>query len=554
MSIVSVIHRYAAAAACASFLFVGCGEKNLEPEKPGTDEPKEEAHFSISIGEIESGAVTYSIKKDDPDKAFYSAIVSDKSLSTLGDNLQSQINAYMEGEIEFYQEMFGLTLEQTLAVVSHSEDIENDYYENLDAESTYHIVAVYITSEGKADGEFEYATFTTADVKPSDNTFEVSYEIAPRSVHISVTPSNNDPYTVLLLREDQIEGTSDAELIQAAVSYYGFMTPVYNEAMEEESKLFAGTKYYLLVFGYEAGKNTTAPVVKVFDAPKGADPNSLEISIVFDDSEVKGYKQHVTVQPNDETIDYLYEVIRSDYSVEEFTAQYKKDVTANAENMGITLAQYLQSFSSFGEVEWDYYLTPGKSYKVAALAVDAVKGELIGDAKFSEIFTPEVPAVSKVNAIVDFEHFYDGDAIKAANEEFSGYEGDGVFIPKITTTAEGATVYYNVYLYEGPGIYTRDAIIASLLEYGTIFKSICYAPFDTPAVIYAVAVDENGLCSQVYEKVFTFKKSEAAAVEGFFEEYEGMYDSFSAKKPADDKLVRKMNSKFLYGNAPKLLK
>lgn len=554
MSIVSVIHRYAAAAACASFLFVGCGEKNLEPEKPGTDEPKEEAHFTISIGQIETGAVTYSIQKDDPDKAFYCAVVPDKDLSTLGDNFQSQVNAYMEGEIEFYQDMFGLTLEQALGAVSHTEDIENDYYENLDAESTYHIVAVYITSEGKADGEFEYATFTTAAVKPSDNTFEVSYEIAPRSVHISVTPSNKDPYTVLLLREDQVEGTSDEEIVQAALSYYGFMTPVYNEAMEEDDKLFAGTKYYLIVLGYEAGKSTTAPVIKVFDAPEGADPNSLKISIVFDDSEVKGYKQHVTVQPNDETIDYLYEVIRSDYTVEEFTAQYKADVVKDAENIGMTLAQYLQVFASFGEVEWDYYLAPGKPYKVAALAVDAIKGELIGDAKFSEVFTPEVPAVSKVNVVVDFDNFYDGDAIKESNEEFGGYEGKGVFIPKITTTAEDATVHYNVYSYEGPGIYTRDAIIASLLEYGATMKDVCYAPFDTPAVIYAVAVDENGLCSQVYEKVFTFKKSGAAPVEGFFEEYNGMYGSFSAKKPAEDKLVKNLNKHYLYSQGPKPLR
>lgn len=553
MSIVSVIHRYAVAAACASFLFVGCGEKNLEPEKPGTDEPKE-THFTISLGEIEAGAVTYSIKKDDPEKAFYCAVIPDKSLSTLGDNLQSQINAYMEGEIEFYQDMFGLTLEQAIGAVSHTEDIENDYYENLDAESTYHIVAVYITSEGKAEGEFEYATFTTADVKPSDNKFEVSYEVSPRNVHISVTTSNNDPYTVLLFREDQIEGTSDAELIQTAVDFYGFMMPVYNEAMEQDEKLYAGTKYYLVVFGYEAGKNTTAPVVKVFDSPKGADPNSLEISIVFDDSEVKGYKQHVTVQPNNETIDYLYEVIRSDYTVEEFTAQYKKDVTEDAEKFGMTLAQYLQVFSNFGEVEWDYYLAPGKPYKVAALAVDAIKGELIGDAKFSEVFTPEVPAVSKVNVVVDFDNFYDGDAIKASNEEFASWEGDGVFIPKITTTSENATVHYNLFSYEGPGIYTRDAIIASLLEYGATFKDVCYAPFDTPAVIYAVAVDENGLCSQVYEKVFTFKKSEAAPVEGFFEEYNGMYDSFSAKKLNEDKAVRNLNSHYLYGNGPKLLK
>lgn len=554
MSIVSVIHRYAAAAACASFLFVGCGEKNLEPEKPGTDEPKEEAHFTISIGQIETGAVTYSIKKDDPEKAFYCAVVPDKDLSVLGDNFQSQINAYMEGEIEFYQDMFGLTLEQALDAVSHTEDIENDYYENLDAESTYHIVAVYITSEGKAEGEFEYATFTTAAVKPSDNTFEVSYEIAPRSVHISVTPSNKDPYTVLLLREDQIDGTSDEELVQTALSYYGFMTPVYNEAMEEDDKLFAGTKYYLIVLGYEAGKSTTAPVIKVFDAPKGADPNSLEISIVFDDSEVKGYKQHVTVQPNDETIDYLYEVIRSDYSVEEFTAQYKADVVKDAENIGMTLAQYLQVFASFGEVEWDYYLAPGKPYKIAALAVDAIKGELIGEAKFSEVFTPEVPAVSKVNVVVDFDNFYDGDAIKEANEEFGWYEGKGVFIPKITATSENATVHYNVYSYEGPGIYTRDAIIASLLEYGTTFKDICFAPYDTPAVIYAVAVDENGLCSQVYEKVFTFKKSGAAPVEGFFEEYNGMYDSFSTKKPAEDKLVKNLNKHYLYSQGPKPLR
>lgn len=549
-----MIRRTAAAAACASFLFVGCGEKNLEPEKPGTGEPEKEAHFTISIGQIEAGAVTYSIQKDDPDKAFYCAVVPDKDLSTLGDNFQSQVNAYMEGEIEFYQEMFGLTLEQALGAVSHTEDIENDYFENLDAESTYHIVAVYITSEGKAEGEFEYVTFTTAAVKPSDNTFTVSYEIAPRNVHVTVTPSNKDPYTVLLLREDQIEGTSDAELIQTAVSYYGFMTPVYNEEMEKDEKLFAGEKYYLLVFGYEAGKNTTAPVVKVFDAPKGADPNSLEIAVVFDDSEVKGYKQHVTVQPNDESIDYLYEVIRSDYTVEAFTAQYKEDIVKNAESMGVTLAQYLQIFSNYGEAEWNYYLTPGKPYKVAALAVDAIKGELIGDAKFSEIFTPEVPGVSKVNAVVDFENFYDGDAIKAENEEFGGYEGDGVFIPKITATAEGATVYYNVYTYDGPGIYTRDAIIASLLEYGTTFKNICFAPYDTPAVIYAVAVDENGLCSQVYEKVFTFKKSGAAPVEGFFKEYEGMYDSFSAKKPAEDNVVKNLNRHYLYGNGPKLLK
>lgn len=555
MSIVSVIRKGAAAAACATLLFTGCGEKNLNPETPQPDEPQKETHFTITVGEIETGAVTYSVKRDNPDKGYYCTIVSDNSLSSLGNDLQSQAKAYMEGEIEFCQDMIGMTLEEAINDVTKTEDIENDYYDGLDAESKYHIVAGYITSDGKVDGEFESFTFTTAPVKPSDNKFEVSYEItSPRSAHVSVTPSNSDPYTIAVLRDDQISGATDEELMQAAIDWYGFMAPSYNDAAEENYALYAGTKYYLIVYGYQSGKSTTAPTLKTFTTPEGGDPKNFGISIAYDDSEARGYKQHVTILPNDDSIDYLYEVVRADYTAEAFTAQYKEDTIKDAEEFGLTLDMYFQMFATHGENVWTYYLTPGLPYKIAAIAVDALKGEFVGDAKFSETFTPEVPGVSKVMAVVDFEKFYDGDAIKAANEEFGMYEGRGVFIPSINSTDENATVYYNVFEYEGPGIYTKDEIIASILEYGTTIKDVCYAPFDSPVAIYAIAVDADGLCSQVYEKVFTLKKDGVSPVEDFFKEYDAMYSSFSAKAKESDKTVARMNGKYLYSKGPKPLR
>lgn len=517
------ISRLFIALLSASIALTGC-DKNNTP-----DEPETPAHFTISVSDVTSSSCLFSITRDDASKLFYYAVVSQSSLESLGDDFQSGAAAYLSGNVDFMKEMFGLSDEEAVASLSNKEDIVNEAYENLSADMDYSLIVAYLNNDGTPDGEFEKVDFHTADVAPSDNKFEVTVsDVEARSLTVSVKTTNDDPYTVIVEPYEKYAGMSDDEIMKTITAENSMFIPVYNGDYGPESfKIDASAKYLVAVFGVESQKATTALSRTVVESPAGGNPADWRFSAAFtESSEVKGYMVDVDITPNDNSVDYMYELVDARYTASQFKSDFEKNVADMIDGAGLDAPAYYKLFSSLGQVSETYTVLPGISYKLAAFAVDTKEGKIAGDIFFSDTYAPVAPAPSEVSMSVNWDAYYDGDAIVSVDPGYGSYAGRAVFPVSVTTTPENANFYYNVYVYEGPDAYTRDQIIHSLVSNGASYADICFVPFDRDAVVYGVAVDENGVCGPVFEKVFKMTKSGVSPVDGFFSQV-----SYSAGLP-----------------------
>lgn len=519
------ICRAAVALLASSLIFSGCN-KNNTPDKPETPP----AHFTISVSDVTSSSCLFSITRDDKSKPFYYAFVPQSDLKALDDDFQTGASAYLAGNVDFMKDIFGLSDEEAVDALSYKEDVENEAYESLQADVDYVLIAAYMDSDGTNEGDFEKYEFHTADVQPSDNKFELTVDnIEARSLTVSVKTTNADPYTVIVEPYENYAGMSDDDIMKAVIAANSIFIPVYNGDYGPESfKIDASTKYLVAVFGVESQKATTSLCSTVVDSPAGGNPADLRFNASFAESqEVKGYKVDVEIVPSDNTVDYIYELIDARYTVEQFRSDFEKNVENLIENAGLDAPTYYKSFSSLGQMSETYAVLPGISYKLAAFAVDTKVGKIAGDIMFSDTYAPAAPAQSEVSMSVDWDAYYDGDAIVSVDPGYGSYAGLAVFPVSVTTVPENANFYYNVYVYEGPDAYTRDQIIYSLVSNGSSYADVCFVPFDRDAVVYGVAVDENGVCGPVFEKVFRMTKSGVSPVDGFFSQI-----SYSAGRPA----------------------
>lgn len=507
----SFIGKVISALACASVILAGCS-KNNEPEKP-----EEPAHFTMSVSDETSSTCMYSIKRDDASKSFYSAIVDVESLETLGDDFQAQAAAYMSGELDFLESTFGMTHDEAVASVISTEDVENEFREYLSAATDYVLMAAYVNADGTVDGAFEKLTFRTQDVEPSSNTFEVKVsEVQARFASVSVTPSNTDPYTVIVTPYADVEGMSDDQLIENFISSYGIFLSIYNGETEINPDIKAGTRYLVAVFGVDSEKATTALTKTEFTTPAGGKPEDWRFDVSWSEGDVKGYKVDVSIIPNDGSIDYCFELVDARYTASQFKSEYEQNVVKTIEGSGMSVQDYYLVFSSHGEAGNSYTVMPGVKYKVAGFAVDVTEGRIAGDIMFSDEFLIENPGQSEAEMQVTWDKYYDGDAIAKLNEEYSSFAGLAVFPVTIATKPENLSYYYGVYVYDGSDAYTRDQIISAVISDGTSYPADCFVPWNRDAVIYGVAVDENGVCGPVFEKVFKMTKDGVSPAEDYF--------------------------------------
>jgi hypothetical protein len=100
--------------------------------------------------------------------------------------------------------------------------------------------------------------FTTGNVEASNMTFDVELNACyTRVLDFTVTPSNNDGYTILILNKSALDGiTTDEEIIDYAVNGY-WLDEYQGEYNYYNCYLKPETEYSILVFGYYGGVATT---------------------------------------------------------------------------------------------------------------------------------------------------------------------------------------------------------------------------------------------------------------------------------------------------------
>lgn len=338
-----------------------------------TPEPEDEM-FTIEIqDDPDMMVVTYTVTPKDLSMLFYRDCFTDSQWLEMGGNSEDVWTNALQG----YLELFGTSW---LYMVAESGVVES-FFDYAYDQHTYILVAGLDSLANRITSVTD-TVFYSGPVPPSDITFKVTVEdIGTSSAVVSVEPSNNDPYSMLLVESASLEGFSEAdvedlirisygEYINDGHVYQGSITMTYREG-----KLDPDTEYTVLVFGWNTTLSTDVSF-HTFRTKEASSSSDLTFDWLI---EVSGPTEiHAVVTPSDMDAQYIV-VPMPDYDYEEFGS----DIEAYIEyvTMGIiTPYDYAYMFATTGVTdrifdEFNDGIYPGSSYMFFAVGLDMDNSE-----------------------------------------------------------------------------------------------------------------------------------------------------------------------------------
>lgn len=397
-------------------------------------------------------------------------------------------------------------------------DTVDDGWERVKADTKYILYAAKWDENCDLIGEVSTAEYTTAPAEMSSNKFTVEIrEVNQSQVTVAVKTTTYDPYVIIPMKSEDIEGMTDDEIFNYVTTAYDYLVREYThngDYTRTFSRMRPETDYTILVFGDTAGTMTTE-MVKVevtttasgdpkdctftFNIVPGADTVWLEI-----DPSDKGHFYNWLIYPAEITAEeaksYIHDTILGKY--------YEGDIPAFS-SWELTQG-YLTTTA--------YDLLPETDYKIGVVIMDYDTAEFITDMVFSEVFTTEAMQYADINISVEWSDYWDGEAL--FNYGYSQFEGcDNEAILPVSVNIEGD---YDEYYY---AIYSRDLtdeqtlpdeMFYDDLSQGYSIKSmIVSVPFDTEMTIVAVAYDAMFMPSKLFRELIYLTKEGATPVEEF---------------------------------------
>lgn len=330
---------------------------------------EEKSYFTIGLEDNKDMRVmTVTIVPDDMGMLYYREAFDDYYFEKLGGNVED----VWSNALQSYVDMFGSD-EAVLSMIA-VKGTDEFQFEYMYDEHTYILVAGIDSTLNRITPIVDTMTYS-GPVPPSDITFEVEYEnVTSSGAVVWITPSNNDPWSMLLLESRALEGYTEEELetlIKVTYGEYINDGRVYTGRLDmtyKDGLLTPDTEYTVMVFGW----NTTLST-EITRSVFSTLPASSSENITFEwDVEVLGPTDiHVVCTPSD---------ISAQFIVLPFTlAEYEKygdDVESYIEDVTggwISTYDYASMFSVTGisdeYYDWEY-ISPGTSYKFLAVGVD----------------------------------------------------------------------------------------------------------------------------------------------------------------------------------------
>ncbi len=513
--------RFIPVLAGIAMIVAACDKSKATPEIEPEPEPEPEVevedvkHFTVTMTDLTFNTGVLNITRDDPDTPFYYSIPSKKDLAKLEGDFQSQCAAYLAGEYDFLINDYGLSEEEAIADLVKPNDIKDLPLSWFSAATDYVLIVAYVDSNAKAVSKFECLEFSTLTPDPAGVTFDLKItDIHKRSANYSITPSNReDTYAYAVVEYEDYKDKTDDEILESLLPVYSWT--MYSGPFSGTADLKAGTEYLFAVYGNVYGAATTKLYKKIFSTEDAGDPAECTFTTSYTDGNIKGYSIDATITPSDDATDYFVEFIPEEYSAEQFMTEFQANVDYVIENGGLTKDLYFQFFTQHGTYTTSCNVIPGKGYKFAIIPVNSKTLEYASDVIFSDVIKTSVPEESDVTVEVIWDKYYDGDSISEYNKEYSFYQGACVFPITVNRSEGTAQIRYGVYVDDGTE-YTKPELVYALLNKGSAWVQDCFAPFGKDGVVYAVAIDNNGLCGPVFSKKFNFSKDKAGSGEEYF--------------------------------------
>ncbi|MBR5103456.1 MAG: BACON domain-containing protein [Bacteroidales bacterium] len=448
----------------------------------------------------------------------------DSYAAQYGDDPVKVFQAYVEWDIQDLIDYEYLTTRAEYFEWYSDINEVNSQFECM-ALTEYIVFACKWDEDCNFEGEAAYKWHTSADVTPSSNqiTVTVGDDVDQSSFYVEVKTTNSDPYVMIAEPSRFMEGMNEEQIYAHLVEDYGtfgLLNYVYEGDIAGRMRgLDPDTEYTMVVFGYKAGKQTTAmQKFTVRTVPAGP---AEDCTFDFVLNEAGSNSLNITVTPSDAAHFYYWYV-------------YSPDTTADQVRENIT--DLIQK-SYYGDLyEFSYYelsqgvstgmisfLAPNTGYKVAAVVMDYNTGEFLADVVFSDVYTTGEENYSPTTITATFDKFYDGDDLYDINPDAGAQYKDYAMVPvSITIDGDYKSYYYTIFEYEtgleDPAQYPDAMLYETLVYYGVYYAETVNfrAPWNKAVVIAAMAIDNEGRYSRVYRQKYTFRKYNASDISELF--------------------------------------
>lgn len=397
-------------------------------------------------------------------------------------------------------------------------DTVNDGWERVKADTKYILYAAKWDENCDLIGEVSTAEYTTAPAEMSSNKFTVEIrEVNQSQVTVAVKTTTYDPYVIIPMKSEDIEGMTDDEIFNYVISEYDYLVSEYTfngDHTRTFSRMRPETDYTILVFGNTAGTMTTEMVKVEVTTTASGDPKDCTFTFnIVPGSDTVWFE----IDPSDKGHFYNWLIYPADITAEE-AKSYIHDTI-----LGKYYEGDIPAFSSWELTQGyltttAYDLLPETDYKIGVVIMDYDTAEFITDMVFSEVFTTEAMQYADIDISVEWSDYWDGEAL--FNYGYSQFEGcDNEAILPVSVNIEGD---YDEYYY---AIYSRDLtdeqtlpdeMFYDDLSQGYSIKSmIVSVPFDTEMTIVAVAYDAMFMPSKLFRELIYLTKEGATPVEEF---------------------------------------
>lgn len=437
------------------------------------------------------------------------------------------------------------------AIYNESNVMDWGCYE-MTAATTYVLYAVKWDEQCRLSGPVSTFEHTSAGIDASQN--QISLEVTnvtQSSADAVVTVTTDDPYVVMPIRKDEIEGLTDEELIVYLKAGYDYIMSEYTytgDYTKTFGRMRPDTDYAVIAFGYKAGTMTTAEMEKVFfrTLPAG-DPADCTFEFNIEPDVDCAF---IEVVPSDKGHFYHWFVYPSYYTADDARNFITMMIEQAYEGDIATFSSWELSLGTDATTAWD--LLPETEYKVGAVIMDYDTGEFLSDIMFSEPFMTLAKTYADLTINMDYGPYYDlGELVKAGQSQFEPLLKDGDALMPLRVSVEGkySAFYYALYANDlsDTDTYPDEIFYAGLEGGGKSYPSTnLIVKYDTPMTLVAVAYDYDNNVSELYRDVLFFNQDGASPAKDFIASMgktSGLMSaasvpSFEMKIPVKDRLEK----------------
>ena len=493
-----------------------------------TEPPHEgDITFEFSVKE-EDFVLEYTVVPSHTGVDYFCGIMSEEELNywkqTLGtDNLKTILQkGSIDSTISLLQQWDYISDRTEFFSIYNLSDILEDGWFECKADTKYYIMAAKWNNNCDIIGEVGYTEHTSAHLEPSANVLTLELKnLTQSSVDVKTTTTTNDPYVVLPLRSDVVNGLSDDELFELIMTEYDYVISSYTyegNSTNTYGSMRPDSDYTIVAFGYKAGTLTTSQIWREsFHTLTSGDPADCTFSM----NVVPGVDNAwIEIIPSDKGHAYHWMVYPAHYSAED-----AKDYIKNV----IIKRGYDNDYSVFASWEltqgdetttvWD--LAPDTDYKLGVVIMGFDKCEFLSDVYFSDVFHTDPVTYADIDIRVIIDKYFSVDELVAAGYEgFSMYAGNALIPVKVEIEGDYSQFFYDFYGNDLTDTedYPDDIFYEYLWDGAPYESASFFLPFEKLMTVVAVAYDDMQNPSPLYREAVYFTEDGCSSVE----EYEAM--------------------------------